>query len=202
MNVRTFPELNLWCHFYETLYKGISLYGHHKNVRNLRMLFFKNKPIVMLRNNVKLFSDLVQKFEPTIVLGFNSKAIKKSFPSNRENSNVFNKSGIAKFVQSSRFFAKNMYTYVLGLVEIFILAKKKNGVPVFVLELFCEKVVKKFSHLEYCLQTGYKQLMVERKIVLNLLSLLQNNFKKHQEKKMLPNLKQKVFRWKNSERYL
>jgi len=60
------------------------------------MLFFENKTIVMLRNNVKLSSNLMQKLEPIIV--FNSKAIKKSFLSKRENSNGFNQSGIAKFV--------------------------------------------------------------------------------------------------------
>jgi len=60
------------------------------------MLFFENKTILMLRNNVKLSSNLMQKFEPTIV--FNSKAIKKSFSSKLEISNVFNQSGIAKFV--------------------------------------------------------------------------------------------------------
>jgi len=38
-----------------------------KNERNLKMLFFKNKTIVMLPNNVKLSSNLMQKFEPTIL---------------------------------------------------------------------------------------------------------------------------------------
>jgi len=46
------------------------------------------------------------------------------------------------------------FTYVLGLIEIFILAKRKKGVPVFVFELFREKVGKKFGHLEYRAQTG------------------------------------------------
>jgi len=108
----------------------------------------------------------MQKFEPTVV--FNSKAIKKSFSSKRENSNVLNQGGIANFVpwKGSIFFT-NMYCffpcyviffsfiYVLGLVEIFILAKKKNVVPVFVFEFFCKKVGKKFGHLEYGAQTGY-----------------------------------------------
>jgi len=34
-----------------------------KNVRNFRMLFFKNKTILMLRNNVELSSNLMQKFK-------------------------------------------------------------------------------------------------------------------------------------------